>query len=435
MLHRAALAGRLESCVTLLHLGSEVDAQDRAGMTPLLLAASTGHTDVCKALVEAGARTDHVSHNGSTALHIAANHSRADAVSYLCSVCPLAVQCTSGFTALHVASMCTNESVCTALLDAGVPTAAVDKSGRTALHVAVMLDLVGICRILVARGCKVDAVDSVGCTPLHYAGERNDVGVASVLVDAGADVDAKNGDGCTPLHVAASHHAEMCEFLVGSKASMGIRNKRDLLPLHVAVLEKNSEVVDFLASTRTHLESVYNGLTPLCHAANLSDVASCISLSAAGASLDGVLQVGYSYDFDVMRVLHADMTTLLRQAAKRDLVHACHLVLATCVSVDDADDYGRTALHYAAGRLGRCVELLVSYRADPNRCDIRDRTPLHAAVRVRPNSTMRVQDICRVCRTLVGAGADVEMLDCHRMSPRHYACHPSVRAALVGSGN
>lgn len=54
-LHEAARADELDTLLTLITLGAEVDVRNKLGATPLILASHKGHKAVCKALIKAGA--------------------------------------------------------------------------------------------------------------------------------------------------------------------------------------------------------------------------------------------------------------------------------------------------------------------------------------------------------------------------------------------
>lgn len=67
----ALLAGKVESVRLHLHSGSDVNAADGKGRSPLILAVSGGHLALCQFLLEAGADPDIRDHEGNDALSMA----------------------------------------------------------------------------------------------------------------------------------------------------------------------------------------------------------------------------------------------------------------------------------------------------------------------------------------------------------------------------
>ena len=70
-LHEAALTGNLEAVQQHIDAGSDLDARDEYGSTPLIVASTFGKTDVAKALIDAGADLEAGNNEGSSPLHIA----------------------------------------------------------------------------------------------------------------------------------------------------------------------------------------------------------------------------------------------------------------------------------------------------------------------------------------------------------------------------
>lgn len=71
-IHLAALQGNLEAIRQHIESGSDLDARDAYGSTPLIIAAAFGKTDVAKALIEGGADLNVRNRDRATALHTAA---------------------------------------------------------------------------------------------------------------------------------------------------------------------------------------------------------------------------------------------------------------------------------------------------------------------------------------------------------------------------
>ena len=114
--------------------GIDLEAANRAGETPLMMAAIKGETQLCAQLIERGAR---VNQPGWTALHYAAAGNSLDAVRLLLergaevnAVSP------TGRTPLMMAAGLANERVVNALIAAGADVDYLDKSGAGAVDAA-----------------------------------------------------------------------------------------------------------------------------------------------------------------------------------------------------------------------------------------------------------------------------------------------------------
>jgi truncated hemoglobin YjbI len=135
LLHEAAMAGEAEFAKVLIRSGSDPDAEEPEGHTPLYR-ASTG--EVARILLAAGA----------------------------------AVDVTSGptkGTPLHQAARQGYGSVATVLLDHGANIEARDNKGQTPLRRAVNCRKPQLVRMFIRRGANPDAEDNRGMTPLDAA--------------------------------------------------------------------------------------------------------------------------------------------------------------------------------------------------------------------------------------------------------------------------
>jgi CubicO group peptidase (beta-lactamase class C family) len=82
-LHVAALQGNREAVRQHIEAGSDLNAKDAYGSTPLIIAATFGKTEVARALIEAGADMNIRNNEGATPLHIAALFCRPEIVKAL----------------------------------------------------------------------------------------------------------------------------------------------------------------------------------------------------------------------------------------------------------------------------------------------------------------------------------------------------------------
>ena len=71
-LHLAALQGRVDAIQQHIKAGSDLNAKDEYGSSPLIAAITFGQTEAAKVLIEAGVDMKIANNEGSTPLHIAA---------------------------------------------------------------------------------------------------------------------------------------------------------------------------------------------------------------------------------------------------------------------------------------------------------------------------------------------------------------------------
>ena len=111
LIHDAALDGNIEAVKQHLAAGTDVNAKDKRGMTPLHLAALFEHKEVVELLISKGADVNAKNKHGKTPLHQAAQG--------------------KGFF------FTTNEHIFEQLIDAGSDVNARDKDGATPLDLAI----------------------------------------------------------------------------------------------------------------------------------------------------------------------------------------------------------------------------------------------------------------------------------------------------------
>ncbi len=147
---------------------------DRAGNTPLMLAARDGDTKKVESLLKTGADVNAKNREGTTALMAA----------------------TWG------------------------------KTGRGD---------VGIAKALIARGANVNATNVYGRTALMDVAGNGNVEFVSLLLSAGADVNIQTQDGGTALHEATPNgHIEIVRMLLTKGAKPNTANRRGQTPLMLA---------------------------------------------------------------------------------------------------------------------------------------------------------------------------------------------------------
>lgn len=155
-LMRALDADAGDVALTLARLpGTDVNAQNLAGETPLMMAAMKGNLALCEALIERGADVDRP---GWTPLHYAAAGSSLPALRLLLAEGALVdARAPNGRTPLMMAALYADESLVEALLAAGADLRAREKDGATAADLAAVGGRDWLAEKLAARAARVPA--------------------------------------------------------------------------------------------------------------------------------------------------------------------------------------------------------------------------------------------------------------------------------------
>ncbi len=109
---------------------------------------------------------------------------------------------------------------------------------------------------LVLTDCVADGSHSDGPDVMHSAAQLDNPDLITDLVDGGHDPSvAIRGQGATPLHVAAGRGClNAARVLVERGGNSNAPDNNGLTPLHVAVLEEQSEIVELLILHRADPE-------------------------------------------------------------------------------------------------------------------------------------------------------------------------------------
>jgi ankyrin repeat protein len=186
LLFRASAKGDVSEARRLLEQGTNVNAREEEGETPLMYAAVEDRTEVAKLLLDRGADIDAVSLNDETALIRAVGMSRYETVTFLLNRGADIEKGAGGKgTPLIRAAGNGDVRMIKLLLDRRAKINAVDNEGYTALVAAVSRraspDAV---ELLISSGAKVDVKNKRGETPLMVAERNGDDALVSLLTKA-----------------------------------------------------------------------------------------------------------------------------------------------------------------------------------------------------------------------------------------------------------
>ena len=184
---RAASDGNVTAVQNLLNAGTDVNAREHEGETPLMYAAVAGKTEVVKLLLDRGADINATSSNHETALARAVGIKQYDTVKLL--------------------------------LDRGADIEkSTDGSGPPLIYAAGGDDAKMV-KLLLDRGAHVNNKDDEGNTALIAAAENNaSVDTVRLLLNAGADRSVKSVQGERPYDIALRNNNRALARLLQSGA-------------------------------------------------------------------------------------------------------------------------------------------------------------------------------------------------------------------------
>ncbi|TYZ67149.1 hypothetical protein PybrP1_008412, partial [[Pythium] brassicae (nom. inval.)] len=195
-------SGSVECVAALLQSGAEVDAADRRGRTPLMVAASF---EVAAQLISSGAQTTATDRRGQTPLHHTVKAKRLEVADVLlrngasdvnakdCRFSAVSV-CKPDYFSEDIwgdelsvrvrdeGKFLRGVKIIKLLLRNGADVNDKDKNGRTALSLAAHVARPDLIRTLLRNGASVNLTDDGGLSPLYHALELNQIEAFAQLI-------------------------------------------------------------------------------------------------------------------------------------------------------------------------------------------------------------------------------------------------------------
>ena len=159
-LRNAAKEGNTEEVELLLDRGANIEAKNRWGQTPLLIAADWGKTETVERLLNRGANIEAQDNDGWTPLMYAARSGNTETVALL--------------------------------IERGANIEAQDNDGWTPLMYAARSGNTETVALLIERGANIEAQDNDGWTPLMYAARSGNTETVALLIERGARTRGKH---------------------------------------------------------------------------------------------------------------------------------------------------------------------------------------------------------------------------------------------------
>lgn len=288
---------------------------------------------------------------------------------------------------------------------------------ETSLHLAALTGQVEIARLLLDFGADVNANDS-GYDPLKYAAEGGFPEMLTLLLDRKADPDtAAKLDGNTALHLASTRgHVKAVEILLRhSHNSFKLTrtvNGKGLSPMHIVARDGNLKLWNLMGLVKKN-ESDYQSTLPL-------------QSSGRGISKSALEWAAENGHFEIVEELlkknywerqPRNETGAVVLAASHGHTRIITVLLNNYLSHPESESRMAIALHLAArgGHL-KTLELLLGHprglRSQINVQEANKLTPLHIAVH---------QGHSNVIYLLLKSGADMDIQDKRGRTPLHIA--------------
>ena len=229
-----------------LAAGTDVDAADANGITPLIAAVTSDQLEIVRLLLSAGADINARGPEDRTALIYAIQAEQPEMALFL-------------------------------LEQEDVDLEARESHGSTPLVEAVVSRQLQVVEVLLERGADLNGPGPVGRTALHCVAPQLDVEMLKWLLRRGADPDARDDDGWIPLHWAAISTESLdsdevwdvqsaLHLLLESRDDMNAANNAGQTPLHVAVQWAEPWLIKSLLEAGANpLAMDRGGYSPVCH--------------------------------------------------------------------------------------------------------------------------------------------------------------------------
>ena len=424
----AAYESQTAAIEALLEAGSDPNARDSRGITPLFASSFAGPLAAIKVLLAAGADPNVRTGKGATPLHRLAYTGQTDAIRTLLSAgADMNVQTGKGTTPLHAAVQGNAPRSFGVLLDAGADLAVKNQEGATALD-------------LVALAPEADAFVVHFAVGLHSAAERGQLEVVEALLSAGADPEYQPRTWLaftagTPLYEAAARgHRSVVTALLSAGADPRTGAKRWDTPLHGAARGGHAEVIRLLLAAGADLYAQDTCKpcsvgTPLHVAASHGHIEAIEVLIEAGADPDTPVRSNRSSYIGSAPLpplgMMASRATPLHMASHSERIGALTVLLDAGADPNAEAKHGHTPLSAASvSGNAKAITTLLARGAQ-----ISDKGGLLLVLAARANGVDAID-------TLLAAGIDPNSKH-HGMTALHAAAdkgHTDVVEALLAAG-
>ncbi|CAK0828531.1 unnamed protein product [Prorocentrum cordatum] len=242
-----------------------------------------------------------------------------------------------------------------------------DKDGKTAVHHAACNDHLDTVELLLAAGSSVNSTDEYFRTPLHGALDAKDESMANLLLKADASVNAYDCEGRTPIMLAMDQQNQrLFGAIIEHRSNLDVLDRRGWnVVIYSIETGMFGEVFGLLSKLGERSKPVLRSRDPqgrncLHHAAQLHDAA------YSNKVVDQLLNM----DHAAATLGDCNGDTAIHFSAELGRLEALRMYVSFHERVDFLNNRGETPLHYAAhGGHIACVVFLIENRGKGPVCD------------------------------------------------------------------
>ncbi|MFH4980683.1 hypothetical protein AB6A40_007392 [Gnathostoma spinigerum] len=386
-LARAVFHNHLSVAEKLLQAGCDVNETDHYGSSLLMRSFAAKLDAISVFLLSHGARVDITSKDGESCLELAVKYYLPSTVKHLCAsgVNLNERNALTGLPPLWIALENGDFDIAKTMAEYGCDVNGWARSddgicSQTMLHRAIDLNMHDAAIFLIESGCDVNAVkryynESLDDhqTPLHSCITWNLNDIANALIRMGASLTAQDSDGNTPVHIAIKEeNSDMIDSLL-SQCDTSVflaKDRHGLNCFALAIQKRNDRAVRLIAerSPQVYLQTNRSGENLLHMAVRAADLESVLLL------------LGMQVDVNIC-VNNSMRTTALHICAQSGNEMIMRNLILAGASVNATSSSGLTPLHVAAysDHAALCT-ILIENGADVNIVDKDGNTALHSAV-------------------------------------------------------
>ena len=401
--YKNGLGAKPQDVCRLLHqAGLGVNDSNRAGQTPLMLAAETGDVALCRCLIELGADVSKVDSSANSALSYAQRSANEELISLLRkNGAPAGAE-----DELLQAAATGDEEKVSLLLQNGLR--AEDKIAFAALEKAVFAGHEGVARKLVLRGADIHTKNAAGQHLLQLAIQANNRPATEMLLRLGASpyhtgrlANTRAGGNAMATAVGAGH-IEMMQLLLDHGMDLKKNPHDTSATLNLAARLGRADMLNLLLDNGANIEGGVN------------DSGRTAMLTAVTAGQTHIVQQL------LKRGVQPEKRNgeILQEAIRKRHPDIVRLLLAAGADANRTDNYNRNVLSQAACfNPPEVIDMLIKAGAQVNliSADHFRSTPLINACKLQK------QDPVEVVRLLLAAGADASLKDASGKTALDYA--------------